>query len=138
VLSFGYSANLGDFATRRLVSNQSASAFLESLAGFRRKAIILELDHNAVLKTAQPSVLKLPADWPATKVVALSRRVRVQQHYRRKIIELDLDHNVVLEKAPPSVLTLPADWPANKMRTLVCPQQEDGWLGDTSQIVALI
>jgi hypothetical protein len=113
VRSLEYSANLGAVATRELVSDQSASDFLDSSAPFHREVIILELDHNAVLKTAPPSVLKLLVDWQATKVTELSWRVRVQQRFHRKIIKLAFDRNMVSEKAPTSVLTLPANWPVN-------------------------
>jgi hypothetical protein len=64
-----YSTNLGGaVATRELVSDQSTSAFPDSSARFNMKVIILDFDHDTVWKTASPSVLKLPLDWPDTKV----------------------------------------------------------------------
>jgi hypothetical protein len=70
--------NLGAVATRGLVSDQSTSAFPNSSARFHRKVIILDFDHDTVWKTAPPSVLKLPVDWPDTKVSVLSWRVRLK------------------------------------------------------------
>jgi hypothetical protein len=63
------SAAFGAEAARGLTSNRSTSAIPESPspARFRWKVIILELNHNVVLETAPPSLLKLPVDWPATK-----------------------------------------------------------------------
>jgi hypothetical protein len=46
--------------------------FPEGSAHFCGKVIVLDFDHNAVLDTAPPSVLKLPVGWLATKVPALS------------------------------------------------------------------
>jgi hypothetical protein len=43
----------------------------ENLGHFRYKVIILDIDYIAVLETAPPSVLKLPADGPVTKVQKL-------------------------------------------------------------------
>jgi hypothetical protein len=43
------------------------SIFLESTARFLGKVVMLNFDHNEVLKTA----LKLPVDWPAANVPAL-------------------------------------------------------------------
>jgi hypothetical protein len=130
--SLGHRANLGAVATRGLVSAQITSTFPVSSARFHRNVIIF--DYNTVLKTALLPVLKLPVDWPATKVRA--RDV--------KVVILDFDHNIVMEKAPPSVLKLPVKWPATKVpalsrSTLVfsvpvkLSQQEAGWLIDNSQ-----
>jgi hypothetical protein len=70
VRSLEHSANSGAVATRGLASDQNTSASPDSSAHFHRKVIILKLDHNTVLKTAPPSVLMLPVDWPPTKVPA--------------------------------------------------------------------
>jgi hypothetical protein len=56
VRSLEDSANLGDVATRKLLSDQSTSAFLESPSPsrFRGKVIILDFDYNAVLRLLHP------------------------------------------------------------------------------------
>jgi hypothetical protein len=69
VRSLGHSSILGAGGPP---SDNSASAILESPAHFHGK-VILDCDHNVVLETTPPSVLKLPVDWPVTKVSALSR-----------------------------------------------------------------
>jgi hypothetical protein len=63
------------------------SAFPERPACFRGRVIILDFDHNALLETASPPVLKLklPVDWPATKVPALSRSIYRLQCFRQSI-----------------------------------------------------
>lgn len=68
VHSLGHSAALSAEAASGQVTDQSTSAFPESPARFHGKLIILDFDHNAVLETLAPSVLKLPVDLPTTKV----------------------------------------------------------------------
>jgi hypothetical protein len=68
---------LGAEAARGLASDQSIRAFLESQsqASFRGIVITLDFDHNVDLDTALLSALKLPMDWPAIQIPALSSRV---------------------------------------------------------------
>jgi hypothetical protein len=70
--SLGDSVNLGAEATNGLASDQSTSAFPGSQTRFRENVIIIDFDHNVVLETAPPSVLKLPVKWPAIKIPVLS------------------------------------------------------------------
>jgi hypothetical protein len=80
VRSLGHSVALGAEAGRALASDPSTRAYPGGFSPFLRerpahfcgKGIVLDFDHNAVLDTVPPSVLKLPMDWPATKVPALS------------------------------------------------------------------
>jgi hypothetical protein len=56
-----------------LASDQSTSAVTDNHIRFREEVVKLAFDHYVILEAALPSVLKLPVDWPATKVQALSR-----------------------------------------------------------------
>jgi hypothetical protein len=84
--------SLGDYAVcvalsaeavRGLVSDQSNNAFPQSPHRFHGKCSILGFDHNAVLDTLLPSVLKLSVGWVATKLPALFRSIHCLQCSRQ-------------------------------------------------------
>jgi hypothetical protein len=86
-----------------LASNQNTSAFPESpsQACFRGKVIILDVDHNAVLDAAPPSVLPavgLVSDQSTSAFTESPSQAR----FLEEVIILDVDHNTVLDTASPS------------------------------------